>query len=43
MEIVGCIVSGSSSASPKFLMPGRDPGGFILSIVIGSIGARLGG
>jgi uncharacterized membrane protein YeaQ/YmgE (transglycosylase-associated protein family) len=27
----------------KFLMPGRDPGGFILTIVIGIVGALLGG
>lgn len=27
----------------KFLMPGRDPGGCIITIVIGVIGALLGG
>lgn len=27
----------------KFLMPGRDPGGFIITIVIGIVGALLGG
>jgi uncharacterized membrane protein YeaQ/YmgE (transglycosylase-associated protein family) len=27
----------------KFLMPGRDPGGMILTIVLGIVGALLGG
>ena len=27
----------------KFLMPGRDPGGFIVTIVLGIAGALLGG
>jgi len=27
----------------KLIMPGRDPGGFIITIVIGMIGALLGG
>jgi uncharacterized membrane protein YeaQ/YmgE (transglycosylase-associated protein family) len=27
----------------KFLMPGRDPGGFILTAVIGIVGALIGG
>lgn len=27
----------------KFIMPGRDPGGFIVTIVIGIVGALLGG
>ena len=27
----------------KFLMPGRDPGGFIVTIVLGVVGAMLGG
>jgi uncharacterized membrane protein YeaQ/YmgE (transglycosylase-associated protein family) len=27
----------------KFLMPGRDPGGFIITIVIGILGAVVGG
>ena len=27
----------------KLIMPGRDPGGFLLTIVIGMIGALLGG
>ena len=27
----------------KFLMPGRDPGGFILTMLIGMAGAAIGG
>jgi len=27
----------------KFLMPGRDPGGFIITIVLGILGAMVGG
>ncbi len=27
----------------KLIMPGRDPGGFLLTIVIGMIGALIGG
>ena len=27
----------------KFLMPGRDPGGFILTAALGIVGALLGG
>ncbi len=27
----------------KLIMPGRDPGGFLLTIVMGMIGALLGG
>lgn len=27
----------------KFLMPGRDPGGFILTAILGIVGAVLGG
>jgi uncharacterized membrane protein YeaQ/YmgE (transglycosylase-associated protein family) len=27
----------------KFIMPGRDPGGFIVTILIGIVGALLGG
>jgi uncharacterized membrane protein YeaQ/YmgE (transglycosylase-associated protein family) len=30
-------------AVAKMLMPGRDPGGFIVTIVIGIVGALLGG
>ena len=27
----------------KFLMPGRDPGGFFITIILGIVGAVLGG
>ena len=27
----------------KFLMPGRDPGGFVITALIGIVGALLGG
>jgi uncharacterized membrane protein YeaQ/YmgE (transglycosylase-associated protein family) len=27
----------------KLLMPGRDPGGFVITIVLGIVGALLGG
>lgn len=27
----------------KFLMPGRDPGGFVITAVLGIVGALLGG
>jgi uncharacterized membrane protein YeaQ/YmgE (transglycosylase-associated protein family) len=27
----------------KFLMPGKDPGGFIVTIVLGIVGAMIGG
>ena len=27
----------------KMIMPGRDPGGFIVTIVLGSVGALVGG
>jgi len=30
-------------AIAKFLMPGRDPGGIIVTIVLGIVGALLGG
>lgn len=32
-----------AGAIAKFLMPGRDPGGCIITIVIGVVGALLGG
>lgn len=32
-----------AGAIAKFLMPGRDPGGCVLTIVIGIAGALLGG
>jgi uncharacterized membrane protein YeaQ/YmgE (transglycosylase-associated protein family) len=27
----------------KFIMPGRDPGGFIITIILGIVGALVGG
>jgi uncharacterized membrane protein YeaQ/YmgE (transglycosylase-associated protein family) len=27
----------------KFLMPGRDPGGFVITIILGIVGAFVGG
>jgi len=32
-----------AGAIAKFLMPGRDPGGCIITIIIGVVGALLGG
>lgn len=39
MLIIGLIVG----AIAKFLMPGKDPGGFIITILIGIVGALLAG
>ena len=44
MEILSWIVSGVIiGALAKLLMPGRDPGGFIVTILLGIVGALLGG
>ena len=44
MDILLWIVFGLVvGAIAKLLMPGRDPGGFILTIVLGIVGALLGG
>ncbi|MEU2232676.1 GlsB/YeaQ/YmgE family stress response membrane protein [Streptomyces vietnamensis] len=44
MSIIGWIVLGLlAGIIAKALMPGRDPGGFILTILIGIAGALLGG
>ena len=44
MDILLWIVFGLVvGAIAKLLMPGRDPGGFILTIVIGIVGALIGG
>ncbi len=32
-----------AGALAKFIMPGKDPGGFIVTILIGIVGAVLGG
>ena len=44
MEIISWIIFGLvAGAVAKFLMPGKDPGGFIGTIVIGVVGAFIGG
>ena len=44
MSIIGWILFGLVvGIVGKFLMPGRDPGGFILTIVLGIAGALIGG
>ncbi|HEY6198343.1 MAG TPA: GlsB/YeaQ/YmgE family stress response membrane protein [Candidatus Binatia bacterium] len=44
MGILGWIVFGLIvGIVAKFLTPGRDPGGFIVTILIGIVGALLGG
>jgi len=44
MGIIGWIVFGLIvGAVAKFLMPGRDPGGWIVTILLGIAGALVGG
>jgi uncharacterized membrane protein YeaQ/YmgE (transglycosylase-associated protein family) len=44
MSIIGWILFGLVvGVVGKLLMPGRDPGGFILTIALGIAGALLGG
>ena len=44
MSILGWIVFGLIvGIVAKFLTPGRDPGGFIVTILIGIVGALVGG
>ena len=44
MSVIGWIVFGLIvGVVAKFLMPGRDPGGFIVTIGIGIVGALVGG
>ena len=44
MEILLWIVFGLIvGVVAKFVMPGRDPGGMIVTIVLGIVGAMLGG
>ena len=44
MNIIGWILFGLVvGIVGKLLMPGRDPGGFILTIILGIAGALLGG
>ncbi len=43
-EVIGWIVFGLIvGAVAKLLMPGRDPGGFIITILLGIAGALIGG
>ena len=44
MEILAWIIFGLFvGVVAKFLMPGDDPGGFIVTIALGIVGALLGG
>jgi uncharacterized membrane protein YeaQ/YmgE (transglycosylase-associated protein family) len=44
MGILGWMIFGLVvGVVAKFLMPGRDPGGFVLTILLGIVGALLGG
>ena len=44
MSILGWIVFGFIvGVIAKLLMPGRDPGGFVVTIAIGIVGALIGG
>lgn len=44
MGVLGWIVFGLVvGLVAKFLMPGRDPGGFVITVILGIVGAVLGG
>ena len=44
MHIIGWILFGLIvGIVAKFLMPGRDPGGFVLTAILGIVGALVGG
>lgn len=44
MEIVWMIIVGFiAGALAKFIMPGRDPGGFLLTTLLGIAGSLVGG
>jgi uncharacterized membrane protein YeaQ/YmgE (transglycosylase-associated protein family) len=44
MGILGWIVFGLIvGVVAKFLMPGRDPGGFVITTILGIVGAVVGG
>ncbi|HWA42786.1 MAG TPA: GlsB/YeaQ/YmgE family stress response membrane protein [Hypericibacter adhaerens] len=44
MGIISWIVLGLiAGAIAKFIMPGNDPGGFFVTIIIGIVGAVIGG
>lgn len=44
MHMIGWIVFGLVvGIVAKFLMPGRDPGGFVITAILGIVGALVGG
>ena len=44
MQILGWIIFGlCAGIVAKLLMPGRDPGGFIITILLGIVGSVVGG
>src|SRR4029434_9350255 len=44
VHIIGWIVFGLVvGVVAKFLMPGRDPGGFVITAILGIVGALVGG
>ena len=44
MYIVGWILFGLAvGIVAKFLMPGRDPGGFFITVLLGIVGSLVGG
>ena len=44
VNLVGCVAFGAIvGAIAKLLMPGRDPGGFVVTILLGVAGALVGG
>jgi uncharacterized membrane protein YeaQ/YmgE (transglycosylase-associated protein family) len=44
MQIIGWIVFGLlAGVVAKLLMPGKDPGGFIITILLGIVGSLIGG
>jgi len=44
MSVIGWIIFGLIvGIVAKFVMPGRDPGGFIVTVLLGIAGALLGG
>jgi len=44
MEVIGWIVFGLVvGVIAKFLMPGKDPGGFMITVLLGILGSFVGG
>jgi uncharacterized membrane protein YeaQ/YmgE (transglycosylase-associated protein family) len=41
--VIGLIAGGIAGAIAKFLMPGKDPGGCIITILLGIAGAVIAG